>query len=401
MIDGEILVVDDEADLEMLVQHNFRKRIAAGELKFHFAGDGEQALQLIHSHPSIDLVITDINMPVMDGLTLLSKASELRRILKTVIISAYDDMENIRAAMNGGAYDFLTKPIDFGDLEKTIDKTQRELRTLRHGQVCQEQLSTLEHELRIATKLQLSILPEIITGREEFEIAASMAAARQVSGDFYDFFLIDGNRLGLAIGDVSGKGIPAALFMAVSRTLLRATALQGGSPGQVLGHVNRVLLKQSHGEIFLTLLYGILDLQSGDFTFSSGGHPPPYLSSSHNAGRFLREPRGMMLGVLENATYTDGVAHLELGDALTFYTDGVTEAENAGREFFTEKRLRSVLEGVSGRPTEQLVAKVLSDVQSFTEGLEQGDDITLLAIRFRPALQELGHLTQQEYPAAV
>jgi sigma-B regulation protein RsbU (phosphoserine phosphatase) len=384
-MNGEILVVDDEADLEMLVQHNFRKSIAAGDLKFHFAGDGEQALRLIDSHPSIELVITDINMPVMDGLTLLGKASELRRILKTVIISAYDDMENIRAAMNGGAYDFLTKPIDFTDLEKTIKKTQRELQTLRQGQEAQQQLSTLEHELRIATKLQQAILPELITGREEFEIAASMAAARQVSGDFYDFFLIDANRLGLAIGDVSGKGIPAALFMAVSRTLLRATALQGGSPAEVLEHVNRVLLNQSRGEIFLTLLYGILDLRSGDFKFSSGGQPPAYLHSSPNAGSFLREPRGIMLGVLENATYIEGAAHLEPGDGLTFYTDGVTEAENGSREFFTEARLKTVLEGVSRRPVEQLVADVLTSVETFTEGLEQADDITLLAVRFRPA----------------
>ena len=295
-------------------------------------------------------------------------------------------MENIRAAMNGGAYDFLTKPIDFADLEKTIEKTQRELRTLRQGQEAQEQLSTLEHELRIATKLQQAILPELITGREEFEIAASMAAARQVSGDFYDFFLIDANRLGLAIGDVSGKGIPAALFMAVSRTLLRATALQGGSPGEVLEHVNRVLLQQSRGEIFLTLLYGILDLRSGDFTFSAGGQPPAYLCSSHHAGSFLSEPHGLMLGVLDNATYMDGVARLDPGDGLMFYTDGVTEAETAGGEFFTEERLRSVLEGVRGRPVEQVVAEVLSSVQTFTEGLEQGDDITLLAVRFRPAV---------------
>ncbi len=384
MIDGEILVVDDEADLEMLVQHNFRKRIGSGDLRFHFARDGEQALRLIQSRPSIELVVTDINMPVMDGLTLLTKASEMRRILKTVIISAYDDMENIRAAMNAGAYDFLTKPIDFADLEKTIEKTQRELRALRQGQAAQEQLSTLEHELRIATKLQQAILPELITGREEFEIAASMAAARQVSGDFYDFFLIDANRLGLAIGDVSGKGIPAALFMAVSRTLLRATALQGGSPGEVLEHVNRVLLKQSRGEIFLTLLYGILDLASGEFRFSSGGQPPPYLCSSHQAGKFLSEPRGMMLGVLDNATYTDGVAHLHPGDGLMFYTDGVTEAENAAREFFTEARLESVLEGLGSRRVEQLVQQVLASVQTFTAGLEQGDDITVMAVQFRP-----------------
>jgi phosphoserine phosphatase RsbU/P len=387
MTNGEILVVDDEADLELLVRHNFRKRISTGELVFHFAGDGEQALRLLSAHPAIELVITDINMPVMDGLTLLRKAGELRRILKTVIISAYDDMENIRAAMNGGAYDFLTKPIDFADLEKTVEKSQRELLTLREGRQAQEQLSTLEHELRIATKLQQSILPEVIIGREEFEIAASMAAARRVSGDFYDFFLLDATRLGLAIGDVSGKGIPAALFMAVSRTLLRATALQGGSPGQVLGQVNRVLLKQSHGEIFLTLLYGILDLETGDFTFSAGGHPPVHHSGPDSMGTFLREPRGMMLGVMEDAEYSNGQVLVMPGDRLTFYTDGVTEAENWNGEFYTETRLASVLAGTGVMPVARAVAAVLADVGTFAHGVEQADDITLLTVQFRPPLR--------------
>jgi phosphoserine phosphatase RsbU/P len=385
MTHGEILVVDDEADLELLVRHHFRKPIAAGLLKFHFASDGEQALHSLSMHSAIDLVITDINMPVMDGLTLLRRAGELQRILKTVIISAYDDMENIRAAMNGGAYDFLTKPIDFSDLEKTIVKSQRELLTLKQGREAQADLATLEHELRIATKLQQAILPEVILGREEFEIAASMAPARRVSGDFYDFFLLDATRLGLAIGDVSGKGIPAALFMAVSRTLLRATALQGGRPGQVLEHVNRVLLKQSHGEIFLTLLYGILDLATGEFTFSAGGHPPVYLSSSRRGGRFLREPGGMMLGVMEDVEYSDGHERLEAGDSLTFYTDGVTEAENAAGDFYTERRLQRVLDDTTEMPVAPSVAEVLSQVRNFTDGVEQGDDITLLAVRFRPS----------------
>ena len=225
----------------------------------------------------------------------------------------------------------------------------------------------------------------MILGREEFEIAASMAAARRVSGDFYDFFLLDATRLGLAIGDVSGKGIPAALFMAVSRTLLRATALQGGSPGEVLEHVNRVLLKQSHGEIFLTLLYGILDLATGEFTFSAGGHPPVYLSSGRRGGQFLREPRGMMLGIMEDVEYSDGHEHLESGDSLTFYTDGVTEAENAAGDFYTEGRLQRVLEDTTEMPVAPSVAEVLSQVRNFTDGVEQGDDITLLAVRFRPA----------------
>jgi sigma-B regulation protein RsbU (phosphoserine phosphatase) len=381
---NRILVVDDEPDLQPLVLHKFRKRISTGEFEFVFARDGEDALRTLAAQPGVELIVTDINMPVMDGLALLACISELPRLSKTIIVSAYDDLENIRIAMNRGAYDFLTKPIDFADLEATIDKTLRDLEQTRAGLEARRELALLGYELQLATKIQRSILPEIIKGHRDFEIGATMIPARQVSGDFYDFFLIDSRRLGLAIGDVSGKGIPAALFMAVSRTLLRATALHGGSPRECLEHVNRVLLKQSDGEVFLTLLYGILDLETGDFEFSAGGQPAPYLCSQRTTGRFLREPRGMMLGVLEEATYDAVTIRLEPREALLFYTDGVTEAESSGKQFFTEQRLESALECVKGRPAEVLASEVVSRLEVFTQGSEQSDDITVLAVRFRP-----------------
>jgi phosphoserine phosphatase RsbU/P len=379
-----ILVVDDELDLELLILHKFRKRIGPGELEFRFAHNGEEALEILAKEPAIELIITDINMPVMDGLTLLARVSALQRLTKTVIVSAYDDLENIRIAMNRGAYDFLTKPIDFADLETTIDKTLRELGELRRGLAARAQLTMLEYELDLATKIQRSILPEIIEDHKDFEIGATMLPARQVSGDFYDFFLIDGNRLGLAIGDVSGKGIPAALFMAVSRTLLRATALHGSSPRECLEHVNRVLLKQSDGEVFLTLLYGILDLNTGDFEFSVGGQPPPFLCSRGARGQFLREPRGMMLGLLEEAEYGSATVRVDPGGTLVFYTDGVTEAESGKGSFFTEERLQTVLECINGQPASELATRIVDALKVFAGGNEQTDDVTILAVRFKP-----------------
>ena len=208
-----------------------------------------------------------------------------------------------------------------------------------------------------------------------------MLPARQVSGDFYDFFLIDENRLGLAIGDVSGKGIPAALFMAVSRTLLRATALQGVSPKDCLDHVNRVLLKQTDGEVFLTLMYGVFDLKTGDFHFSVGGQPPPYLCSPEGAGGFLREPRGMMLGLIERAEYRCGTVNVSPGETLVFYTDGVTEAESADQQFYTERRLAAILEKNVELSPKALTEGLLEDLRTFTSGTEQADDITILAMR--------------------
>jgi phosphoserine phosphatase RsbU/P len=384
-----ILVVDDEPDLELLILHKFRKRISQGEFQFRFARNGEDALRVLAEEPSIELVVTDINMPVMDGLTLLGRLTGLSRLTRTVIVSAYDDLENIRVAMNRGAYDFLTKPIDFADLEMTIDKTLRELAELRGGIVARAQLSTLEYELNLATKIQRSILPEIIDDHDDFELGATMLPARQVSGDFYDFFLIDGNRLGLAIGDVSGKGIPAALFMAVSRTLLRATALHGVSPRECLDHVNRVLLKQSDGEVFLTLLYGILDLQTGDFEFSVGGQPPPFLCSPDGPGTFLREPRGMMLGMIEEAVYCSATVRVPPGGTLVFYTDGVTEAECDQGAFFTEERLRTVLECSKGRTAGELTSRIVGALNEFAAGNEQSDDVTILSVRYKPAPMRL------------
>jgi sigma-B regulation protein RsbU (phosphoserine phosphatase) len=381
---SSILIVDDEADLELLVLHNFRRRIAAGELAFLFAANGEEALRVLQAHPAVELIVTDINMPVMDGLTLLARVSELDRLLRVVIVSAYDDLDNIRTAMNRGAYDFLTKPIDFADVEKTIDKSLRDLVSLREGLAARTKLASLEYELSVATRIQRSILPEMISGHESFQIAATMLPAREVSGDFYDFFLIDSHRMGLAIGDVSGKGIPAALFMAVCRTLLRATALQGGRPHECLEHVNRVLLRQRESEVFLTLLYGILDLETGDFEFSAGAQPPPCLYSREGRSRFLHEPRGMMLGVMDEASYDFATVRLGPGDGLLLYTDGVTEAESSSDKFFTSNRLADLVDASKGEPVDKMVDNIVEGLKAFTLGREQSDDITMLAIRFKP-----------------
>ena len=381
---NRILVVDDEPDLELLVLHKFRKRITQGDLQFVFARNGEEALAVLANEAAISLIVTDINMPVMDGLTLLSKLAALPRLNKSIIISAYDDLANIRVAMNRGAYDFLTKPIDFADLETTIDKTLHELNELRQGLRARAELSTLDYELKLATKIQQSILPEIIDDHDDFELGVTMLPARQVSGDFYDFFLIDGDRLGLAIGDVSGKGIPAALFMAVSRTLLRATALHGGLPSHCLDHVNRVLLKQSKGEVFLTLLYGILNLRTGEFQFSVGGQPPPFRYSPNRPGMFIRESGGSMLGLFSDATYTDASVVIEPGQSLVFYTDGVTEAVNANDVFFTEKRVEETFESGKNMSARELATGLVDALNGFVGGQEQSDDITILAVRFKP-----------------
>ena len=199
MSQSKILVVDDEPDLQDLIRQKFRTKIKTNEYEFHFAENGSEALEKISSNGRIDLVLTDINMPVMDGLTLLLKISELNnKLLRSVIVSAYGDMENIRTAMNRGAFDFITKPIDLNDLEITIEKSLKEIEEYKHVLDAHNKLIAIQQELNIATTIQTSILPKTFPAfpdRNEFDIYAKMIPAKEVGGDLYDSELLSGMQL--------------------------------------------------------------------------------------------------------------------------------------------------------------------------------------------------------------
>ena len=237
----KILVVDDEEDLESLVLQKFRRRIRKSELVFDFAHNGQEAMNKLDEDDDISMVISDINMPVMDGLALLKQLNETKPNIRSVIVSAYGDMNNIRTAMNRGAFDFVTKPIDFNDLEITIDKTLKHLALVREALSNRDQLVALSHELDVARDMQASVLPRSFPSTDRYNTHGLMVPAKEVGGDFYDFFKLGENRIGVAIGDVSGKGIAAALFMMACRTLLRSRALEGGTPDLCLGYVNNQL----------------------------------------------------------------------------------------------------------------------------------------------------------------
>ena len=381
----KILVVDDEPDLEVLIRQRFRRQIREKAFDFLFAQNGEEALQKLKEDPEIAVVLSDINMPVMDGLTLLSRISSLSSSLKAVIVSAYGDIQNIRIAMNRGAFDFLTKPIDFQDFETTIYKTVQESVALRLGLKAREQLLAIQQELGIAARIQQSILPRTFPpfpDREEFELYASMFAAKEVGGDFYDFFLIDEHRLGFVIADVSGKGVPAAIFIAVSRTLLRATALEKLPPGKCLEYVNAALSSDSDTTMFVTVFYGILHTDTGEVEFCIGGHNPPYLFSANGRVQVLDAPTHMLLGVLSDVPYETHRLKLEPGEGMFLFTDGVTEAMDANDVLYSEERLEEVLQKFRDRSADEMVREVVTDVRKHAGDAPQSDDITVLVLRY-------------------
>ncbi len=377
----KILFVDDEPDLEPLLLQKFRHRIRDGELEFVFALNGQEALEKLRADPSLEIVFTDINMPVMDGLTLLTRIGELNRLLRTIIVTAYDDMQNIRTAMNRGAFDFLTKPIDFADFEQTLTKTRAELDTIREALGHKQQLVALHNELSVAGSIQQSILPNEFPYDPHYEIYAEMLPARMVGGDFYDFFHVNDRLLGFAVGDVAGKGIPAALYMAISRTLLRGAAIESAAPRECLETVSRLLAGQRSGEMYVTLLYGVLDIETGVVDFAVAGQTPPFLVKAGGEIVLYREVRGTMLGLFDEIEIGTCQVKLLSGDTLLLYTDGVSDGENEEETPFTPARLqRSLKPGLTARET---VANILGELRRFRGGATQNDDVTVMALRYR------------------
>ncbi len=389
MAGHKILVVDDEPDLQMLMMQKFRHKVKSKEYEFLFAENGEEALNVVSNHNDLSLILSDINMPKMDGLTLLDELHGLNRNdLRTVIVSAYGDMENIRTAMNRGAYDFVTKPIDFKDLETTIEKTLSEIVAYLKSKEMEEQLEALNHDLDMAARIQQKILHQefpVFPGDERFDIYANMIAAKHVGGDFYDFFKFDDDRLAFFIGDVAGKGMPAAIYMAVCRTMLKAIGSEVADPAECIEKVNNMLIPESDISTFVTVFYGVLDLKTGVLSYCNGGHNLPYIQSKDGSVKELENVGGLLLGKFEEAPYNMTTVQLEPGDAVVTFTDGVTEAEDEGDGFFDEERVIAYLEKHPAKSLESLVKGIFLEVMKFTGAAEQSDDITVLSVRYGSA----------------
>lgn len=383
----KILSVDDEQDLEILLSQYFRRKIKRGEYEFTFAHNGVEALQILLAQPDFDIILSDINMPEMDGLTLLTKINEMRNpALKCIMVSAYGDMENIRTAMNRGAFDFTTKPINLEDMELTIEKAVEQIKFVKNAQKEHSQLKSIQSDLKVAKEIQETILPKKFPPFPEwktFDIYASMHAAAYVGGDFYDFFRIDDSRLGFVIADVSGKGISAAIFMAISRTVIRAIALTENSVSQCMERSNKILCQESVNNMFVTVFYGILNIHTGKINYCNAGHNPPILIRSDGETSFIPLTSDLVLGAMDGTAYHEKELQLQPGDTLFLYTDGVTEAMNAGHEIFGEKRLLENCASLKGCHPEEVVGKVSGAVGQFTIGTVQSDDITLLSIAFK------------------
>ena len=380
-----ILVVDDEPDLEPLMLQRMRRDIRSGRYKFVFAQNGVEALEKLRQENDIDMVLSDINMPQMDGLTLLEQIPKVDPNIRSVIISAYGDMKNIRMAMNRGAFDFVTKPVDFEDLQVTIDRTLRNMAEWREALQSRDRLVALQNELDVARGMQQSILPTRFPKDPSYAVYGKMQPARNVGGDFFDVMYLNDGRVGLAVADVSDKGVPAALFMMSSRTLLKGAAIGVGLPGEVLREVNDLLIEDNEGGMFVTLLYAVYDPSSRELTYANGGHNSPLVVHPDGTSALFPLTDGIALGIAPDLSYKQNTVTLSPGDSVIFYTDGVTEAMNSEEEEFGLDPLSEFFRTNPPENPEETTAAVFDAVNAFAGEMAQSDDITCLVLHCNEA----------------
>ena len=264
------------------------------------------------------------------------------------------------------------------------EMTRRLNESIEHLKETTAAKERIESELKIAHEIQMSMVPKIFPPfpeRSEFDIFATLVPAKEVGGDLYDFFFLDDDHLCFAVGDVSGKGVPASLFMAVTKTLLRATAANGGAPGEILARLNAEICRDNESCMFVTFFCAILNIRTGQVDYSNGGHNQPYYL--HDGGaRALENPGGRALGIMEQSPYASGRLMLAPGEALLLYTDGVTEAMNARETLYSEQRLEQFLARHGESSPRQMIGDLVGEVRQFAGTAAQSDDITVLALRY-------------------
>lgn len=249
-------------------------------------------------------------------------------------------------------------------------------------------------ELDIATHIQSSMLPCIFPAfpeRQEFDIYAQMTPAKEVGGDFYDFFMVDERHIAIVMADVSGKGVPAALFMVIAKTLIKDHTLPGRDLGEVFTTVNNILCESNSEGLFVTAFEGVLDLATGEFAYVNAGHEVPYLCKKSAGFKPYKIKPCFVLAGMENMKYSSGKITLDVGDKIFQYTDGVTEATNAENELYGAKRLNTVLNAAGRKTPCEIIKDVKNDIDTFVGNADQFDDITMLCLEYKRKMETEGN----------
>lgn len=285
----------------------------------------------------------------------------------------------------------ITQRDELGILARAVEKMEKDIVEYTHNLTAvtaeKERVNT---ELSVATRIQANMLPSIFPAfpdREEFDIYATMNPAKEVGGDFYDFFMVDDRHLAIVMADVSGKGVPAALFMVIGKTLIKDHTQPGKDLGEVFTEVNELLCESNSEGLFITAFEGVLDLCSGEFRFVNAGHETPYICKKGGRYEPYKVRPGFVLAGMEGMRYKCGSVQLDPGDKIFQYTDGVTEATNKDNELYGQQRVNGILGRYSALPPDELLPKIKEDIDRFVGEAPQFDDITMLCLEYREKMK--------------
>jgi serine phosphatase RsbU (regulator of sigma subunit) len=378
---GRLLVVDDtEMNRDLLA-----RRLRALGHEVALAENGARALELLAAG-GFDLVLLDIMMPEMDGFAVLERLRADRDLsrIPVVMISAVDEIASVARCIELGAADYLPKPFNPVVLRARVAATLEKKRLEDRERL---RARSLERELEIGRGIQRDFLPEALPQPDGWEIASLFQPARQVGGDFYDAFPTAEDAIALVVADVCDKGVGAALYMALFRTLLRShaelhgsAAMAGPAARSVVALTNDYIAR-THGRsnMFATVFFGLLDPATGELAWVNGGHEPPVLRRANGAIERL-DPTGPAVGMVPDAAFEARGARLERGDLLLAFTDGVTEERDASGAFFGEERLAALLREPFDSAA-SLLSRIEADVRDFRGDTDPSDDVTVLAAR--------------------
>lgn len=373
--DCRVLVVDDvKANVDILVE------ALRGEYKLSVALGGQQALDAIARNLP-DLILLDIVMPGLDGYEICRRlrAAEATRELPIMFLSSLEDVTDKARGFEAGGNDYLTKPFEILEVKARV----RSL--LKAKSYTDAVRAAAERDLRIAREIQTGLLPANISAATEgtgLDVYALLEPAQQVGGDLYEVLRLDAGRVLVAVGDVSGKGIPAALFMAVTRTILHSMARLGHPPETILRQLNDELLEQNPRGMFVTLQVLVFDWAQRRVTCASAGHHGAVLMSPGQPPRLVFTSSGRVLGLLPGEDVSCETLELSPGETFVLFTDGVSEAFDRDGELFGDERLLAHLQAAPGGNARETSLSVLDAVRHHAVGARQSDDITVMSVRY-------------------
>jgi serine phosphatase RsbU (regulator of sigma subunit) len=382
---GKILVVDDTpSNIQSLAA-----TLKPAGYQVLVATNGQQALDVM-AKVRPDLILLDIMMPIMDGFEACAniKANADWHDIPIIFLTAKTETADLVKGFELGAVDYVSKPFNAHELmarvhtHLTVDRLRTSVSEKNAAlEKAQQQMSA---ELDLARAMQVAILPSRFPAAVGCDGAARMLPATTMGGDFYDFIELPGGRIGLVMADVSGKGVPAAFFMAVARTNLNALAATASGPADCLQRTNDVLLTQNPMDLFVTVFYAVFDPATGVLTYSNGGHNPPLLRRANGQVEMLTSAAGLVLGMFP-ASYDEDTVQLAPGDTLVLYTDGVTEAFNVDVQMYEEARLVERVRDDGGATAKGLVTAIFDSVIGFSGAAPQSDDITVAVLSWSGA----------------